>query len=179
MWWTLIAAAVGSGTALYIAIIVYPQQKEIDRAIEVRRERRAAYRLLIDRMVMIGRAVDRLESQSELTIAGVVESILVARSDYERELLCAAMIAPPSVVVAMVEDQRSLDRLLEAFRDTISAIQTEGGQDISEANLRQRLRGSLWDAKLALERSNQAVVNAIRKDEFKEDGDLSLTSRGR
>jgi hypothetical protein len=41
---TLVAAMLASSTALYIALFVYPQQKEIDRRFEIRKEQREAYR---------------------------------------------------------------------------------------------------------------------------------------
>ena len=43
MWWTLLAATVAAGTALYIALHVYPRQKEVDRREALIRSRQTAY----------------------------------------------------------------------------------------------------------------------------------------
>ena len=47
MWWTLAAASVGSITALMIAVVIYPRQKELDRKLKVDEEKRRAIADLI------------------------------------------------------------------------------------------------------------------------------------
>ncbi|KKM06564.1 MULTISPECIES: hypothetical protein [Sulfitobacter] len=43
MWWTFAASLVASCTALFIAVVVYPWQKSIDRTSQLAAERRALY----------------------------------------------------------------------------------------------------------------------------------------
>ena len=47
MWWTFAAAGIGSLTALFVACIVYPWQKSIDRRNELAREKRICIQDLV------------------------------------------------------------------------------------------------------------------------------------
>lgn len=44
MWWTLVASLVASATAVGVALVVYPYQKDLDRKQQHKNEKRAAYR---------------------------------------------------------------------------------------------------------------------------------------
>ena len=179
MWWTFVAAAVGSLTALYIATQVYPQQKEVDRLGELRRERREAYGRIIREFLRVKLALDKFDCSTATSSKETLDLLFAARTSFENELLCAAMVATQSILSDMSESQKALDRLLSDIKSEAAEVLSSGSDGISGRDLHDRIKSKSWDAELLFERATENIVNTIRREEYGEKGGIALTSRTR
>ncbi len=108
MWWTLLSAGLGAATALLIAFVAYPYQKNKDRNLELQREKRSLYqRLLSD-----------LSSMDDMTWG--YEPIPDGYGSKLREVaLRLHLYAPEEVIDAVhIELDARLD-LMTFFRDSV------------------------------------------------------------
>jgi hypothetical protein len=111
---TIVPVAIASGTALWIAYKVYPKQKKIDRDNDIRKERRAIY----------GRVIDRLYELDDELLA--LKSSAADPNELLRQVLGihlkAGAVIRSCAFYATKEVTNALRECLDAFWGTFEAV---------------------------------------------------------
>lgn len=158
--------AIASATALFIAFVAYPWQKARDRANELGKEKREAYRRFFRATLDVRQVIFDAKFSSENEARAAVSAVIEAKTNYDGAVSELCISASQSVVAAaekmhsaiyllLDEWEKALVKLLQERSDTYSASDVSS---VFEAVI-QRHRKTLFDAE-------NKIRNAMKSDEF-------------
>ncbi|MCK8464519.1 hypothetical protein MUY35_11715 [Aliiroseovarius sp. S1339] len=151
----LIAATIGSGTALFIAFVAYPIQKRRDRRLLVETERRHAYRRFVTEAVGYSRIRTDSGSELEETIRGLASAA--------HEL---ALYAPPEVM-RLAKNYIYSETVLQAKKSALPKEEWKNlGHNPHEVQMFTAMRKDLFGDK---DLSNDEIQAFLRLEILEED----------
>jgi hypothetical protein len=171
---TLLAALLGSCTALWIAYRAYPNQKDKDRDLEVRRERRKAYSLLFNSAVNLERTVTKLKWHPNEGVNENLGTVLSLVEEYQTSLREISILASQPVF----EAASSIDALARALLLDLRAGFVEcldsnsGGVEAATMHAQQKPRIDKFRQSFAAKENE--LRRAIRSEEYSDKLNVSV-----
>ena len=172
--WTLLAAIVASGTALWIAYRVYPFQKAQDRKLELQREQRKVYREFIDEWLKVWTEINSAESAAKIDIIEGVKMYGVAMRLADAALVRLTLSASKTVLECAGKRHSALyathTSLGEAVREQMKKTSSVMPQSELYASFVLQI-SALRDQ----DRTNlENLVNMMRSEEFSSIGKVEM-----
>lgn len=136
---TLVGVLVASGTALYIALWVYPEQKEIDRRNELRRERRSLYGAFLRELIEMQLLLENvgLHSGSDVSPASSIgleknEKLRARYASVFGSLQVLALTSSPTVYSASSKCFSNLSAVFRQTQISWAWTQAKRGEDVAD-----------------------------------------------
>jgi hypothetical protein len=172
--WTLLAAIVASGTALWIAYRVYPFQKTQDRKLELQREQRKVYREFIDEWLKVWTEINSAESAAKIDIIEGIRVFGVAMRLADAALVRLTLSASQKVLECAGKRHRSL---YKTHSDLFETLRESMGKTLEDVPQSQRY--ALFETQVSLlrdqDRKNlEELVNLMRSEEFSSIGKIEM-----
>ena len=143
----------------------------------MRRERRTAYVGFVHELLEVHDTFERIEFGNLDKIHEDLSAALLLKSKYERAVTVLTLFASPKVTTAVIQGKCDLHRLLDSLRTATKRIMEEYSDSVSASEVSKQIMASTMDAKLALLRSLEATINAMREEEFERVGRITLQNR--
>lgn len=178
MWWAFFAAIVASSTALYIAMVVYPSQKEVDRKFELRRERRKEYRRFFDLTSSVRLSFERFSFQDGAEPFEAFEELLRARESFEVALLGLSLLGEKEVVDEAMTGHGLVSEMIDEAERTLEQIKLEVSRHVPAKEVARRIRAGFRPYRSRYLSFQTGLVKTMRSSEIDDDLELSVDVPG-
>lgn len=176
---TLLAAGIAGGIALYIAIKVYPKQKEVDRQHQIKLEQRKAYEELVQLLHDMGQEFARSKFTDPVTASETIESILQGIKAFESKIVQKSIMLPTPIVESAQSSSEAIRSFMETVKDNL--LDTLRKSDEIDAVDFEALFDSEKEKTLkVLDDTTSVFINEVRSTAYEGaalEGEVKITSR--
>lgn len=168
---TIVAAVIASGTALHIAVRVYPRQKKVDQILQIELEQRTVYKEIVASVNALTESISKISTTNPEDARSTIEFCLSQKRELEIMLVQTSILSDANIVKCVAECIEQVDGMLKK-------IATELQRTVSDSDAFQRvMEGAKRDAIRELDEILTKLLNTIRKEAFGLSGDIFLRSR--
>lgn len=171
---------IGSFTAIFIAFVAYPWQKELDRKLQIEVEMRRMYveaiRLIFSTKTRLEAIrIDRRQNHDELL--ATFEKWFGALHDLEQAINTIGAIGPEEVAISGGECVEAFRNINLHMRDELRRSLFEAKNQYTREEVFKALRAAQKENMATLDEAINVFLNSVRKHAFQMNGKVSLGSR--
>lgn len=177
MWWTIIASAIGSITALAIAFGAYPWQKRKDRQLQISLEQRKAYTDILRSIHRFRNLVDDLKFDSPETLGAGINELFEASADLEEEVFVISAISEKTIFQEICQCNETLRGVYYEIARELQDLLSADKQSYEKVEVVAAFQSARERAYSQIDKATNELVSVVRARAFGLDGKIELTSR--